>query len=78
MSWNPPERDWKYIRSVSDDLLAALCGRINRECLSILKKNSTSEHDKYLALYRHVKEYGSPTLAVDFVQIHSIVSRNQN
>lgn len=56
MSWNPPERDWQYIRSVSDDLLAALCGRINKECLSILEKNSASEHDKYLALYQHVKK----------------------
>lgn len=56
MQWNPPERDWKYVRSVRDDLLAALCGRVNQESINILKKGSASEHDKYLALYRHVQE----------------------
>lgn len=47
MSWSTPERAWKYIRSVRDDLLEALCGRINTESVNILEERFASEHDKY-------------------------------
>ncbi len=50
------ERDWKYIRSIQDELLSSLCARINREAQAILLDPQSSDHEKYLELYRHVKE----------------------
>lgn len=51
-----PERDWKYMRSIHDEILSALCVRINRKSEAILKNSENSEHEKYLELYRHIKE----------------------
>ena len=56
MSQSTPERDWKYIRTVHDDLLATLCERINRQSADLLATFVGSEHEKYLALYRHVHD----------------------
>ena len=56
MSWSTPEKDWKYIRSIRNDLLEVLCRRINQQSAAILKDSFASEHDKYLALYRHLQE----------------------
>jgi hypothetical protein len=56
MAFSPPERDWKYMRKIKNDLLASLCRRINNESMDILREENASEHDKYLALYRHIKE----------------------
>lgn len=53
---SPPERDWKYFRSVRDELLAALCGRINKESAAILSNPACSEHEKYIALWRHIND----------------------
>ena len=51
-----PERDWKYLRSIEKELLAELCGRINREALEILQAPEVGEHERYLRLYRHYRE----------------------
>ena len=51
-----PEHDWKYMRSVHDALLAALCARINTQSASILAELAGSEHEKYLSLYRHIQD----------------------
>ena len=51
-----PERDWKYMKGIREELLSALCLRINRKAQSIVRANDGSEHDKYLALYGHIKE----------------------
>ncbi len=56
MSRSTPERDWKYMRSVHDDLLATLCERINSQSSAILADFDGSEHDKYLALYQHLQD----------------------
>lgn len=56
MSRSTSERDWKYIRSVHDDLLATLCKRINRQSGDLLADFVGSEHEKYLALYRHIQD----------------------
>ncbi len=56
MTFFSPERDWKYIRKIKNDLLASLCKRINNESMDILREENASEHDKYLALYRHIKK----------------------
>lgn len=51
-----PERDWKYIRSIEKELLAELCGRINRDALEIMQAPEVGEHERYLRLYRHYRE----------------------
>jgi len=51
-----PERDWKYLRSIEQELLAKLCGRINREALEMLQSPAVGEHEGYLRLYRHYRE----------------------
>lgn len=56
MSQRVSERDWKYIRSVSDELLEKLCERINKESTAILNDSSRSAHQKYQALYKHIKD----------------------
>jgi len=56
MATQPPERDWKYMRKVQEDLLATLCERVNGQAMDILKSEANSEHEKYGHLYRHVKE----------------------
>ncbi len=48
MAFSPPERDWKYMRKIENDLLASLCKRINNESMDILREGKGSEHDKYL------------------------------
>ena len=56
MARSTPERDWKYMRSVHDDLLAALCERINKQSADLLAGFAGSEHEKYLTLYRHIQD----------------------
>jgi hypothetical protein len=56
MSRSTPEHDWKYMRSVHDDFLAALCKRINNQSTALLADSVGSEHEKYLALYRHIQD----------------------
>ena len=56
MSRSTPERDWKYIRSVHDDLLATLRERINQQSAALLASFDGTEHEKYLRLYRHIQD----------------------
>jgi hypothetical protein len=51
-----PERDWKYLRSTEKELLAKLCGKINRKALEILQAPEVGEHERYLRLYRHIEK----------------------
>ena len=50
------ERDWKYLRTIHDDLLASLCERINSQSEAILKQGKSSPHKTYLSLYRHIRD----------------------
>jgi len=50
-----PERDWKYMKKVKEELLAALCKRINWQAMDILKSETNSEHERYVRLFRHVR-----------------------
>ena len=54
MATTPPERDWKYMRKVQEDLLATLCERVNGQAMDILKSEANSERERYGRLYRHV------------------------
>ncbi len=51
-----PERDWKYLKKIKSEMLEALCDRINKEARHILEVSAKSEHEKYLSLYRHIKD----------------------
>ncbi|MBE0502973.1 MAG: hypothetical protein IBX46_02495 [Desulfuromonadales bacterium] len=51
-----PEKDWKYLRSVEKDLLSELCRTINQQAAAIVHSGIGSEHDKYLLLYKHLKD----------------------
>ena len=55
MSGVLPEKDWKYLRSIEKELLSDLCGRINRSAAEIVNSAAGSEHEKYLALYKHIE-----------------------
>ncbi len=50
-----PERDWKFMRKIKDDLIASLCERINKQSIAILNKDHGSEHEKCRQLYKHVR-----------------------
>src|ERR1043165_4951475 len=52
-----PERDWKYLRSIKDEMLETLCKRINDEASRIVTSKSGSRHDKYLRLFKHVMDH---------------------
>ncbi len=47
------ERDWKYLRSLLDELLNVLCLRIIGQALEIAARDKENAHQRYLALFRH-------------------------
>ena len=51
-----PVRDWKYMRSIHDEMLASLCDRINIQSEVILKQGRNTPHKTYLDLYRHIQD----------------------
>jgi hypothetical protein len=51
---NIPESDWKYLRDLKGELLDTLCKRINEDASQIIAGQATSQHEKYLRLFRHV------------------------
>ena len=55
MAKSIPERDWKFMKRIKDELLATLCDRINKQAASILSEQGCSEHEKYINLYKHVE-----------------------
>lgn len=58
-----PERDWKYMKKVKEELLADLCKQINGQAMDILKSEANSERERYGRLYRHV--HGSDGIIAD-------------
>lgn len=56
MAGSFPERDWKYLKSIHDEMLFALCGRINQAAVEIVQAKAESEHAKYKRLYKHIQE----------------------
>jgi len=55
MSGSLPEKDWKYLRSIEQELLSELCRKINQKASQVLNSEFESEHKKYLALYKHIE-----------------------
>ena len=56
MAGSTPECDWKYMRTIHDELLECLCKRINRQSAAILEQEDCSQHEQYLTLYRHIQD----------------------
>ena len=50
-----PEKDWKYLRSIEPVLLSELCRKINQRAEDIIRSESGTEHEKYLALSKHIE-----------------------
>lgn len=53
---NIPESDWKYLRTIKDEMLEALCKRINDEASQIVSNKQLSQHERFLHLFRHVMQ----------------------
>jgi len=50
------EKDWKTMRSIKDELLQELCSRINQQSAQILNDAEKTPHERYGALYGHIKD----------------------
>ena len=50
------ERDWKYLGSIRDEMLAALCTRINKRATEIASDSRENPHKRYLKLYRYIQD----------------------
>lgn len=50
-----PERDGKYMRSIHDEIMAALCAKINRQSEIILEQGRATPRKTYRDLYRHLE-----------------------
>ena len=56
MAGSISESDWKYLRSIHDELLVSLCKRINEKTIGILHSKDKTDHEKYLKAYQHIKK----------------------
>ena len=50
------EKDWKYLRSIHDEMLSSLCQRINQKAVEIARAQGESEHAKYLKLFKYIHD----------------------
>jgi hypothetical protein len=50
------ERDWKYLRSIHDEMLYALCLRINEKAVAIANVRTSNPHKQYLELFHHMEK----------------------
>jgi hypothetical protein len=50
------ERDWKYLRSIHDELLHELCSRINGKAVELATAEEKNPHERFQALYRHLQK----------------------
>lgn len=48
---NIPEKDWKYLRKIQNDLLNKACNKIFFEIDSLLKERKANDHGTYLRLW---------------------------
>ena len=52
-----PERDWRLLRSLHRASIDRYCARVLEECATVIRDTKTSSHDRYLQLFRLVKEH---------------------
>jgi O-methyltransferase domain len=50
------ERDWKYLKSIQNELLNRSCERANKESLRILSESSIDSFKRYRRLYDQIKD----------------------
>jgi hypothetical protein len=51
-----PESDWKHLRSIRRGVLDRFCERIMRESAAIMDEAAFSPHERYLRLYRTIRD----------------------
>lgn len=51
----PTERDWKYLRSIQQEMLNDLCSRILRKAVEIANEEEDAPRQRYHALFKHIK-----------------------
>ena len=51
-----PERDWRYLQSIKQELLDQLCQRINEKAAAIIAGPGGTSHEKSLRLYKHLQQ----------------------
>ncbi|MES2693534.1 MAG: hypothetical protein V4773_08680 [Verrucomicrobiota bacterium] len=51
-----PERDWKYLRCIHDEMLETLSQRMNDELRAVLARTDISENEKRGEIYDLVKK----------------------
>ena len=49
-------RDWKYMRTIHDELLNELCSRILTKDVEIAAAEQKRPHQRFLALYDHLRK----------------------
>lgn len=52
MSKSVPEKDWKLLRSVKDELLESACDRILIKLQSLIDKKNDNKHQIYLKIWK--------------------------
>ncbi len=60
-----PERDWKHLRALHPVALDRYCTRILQESGAVIADSPASPHERYLRLYRLLRERNS-TMATAF------------
>jgi len=50
-----PERDWKHLRTVHRAALERYCARALADCASVTGNQSSTAHERFLALFRLVQ-----------------------
>lgn len=53
---NIPERDWKHLRVVHRAALERYCERVLDECTSAAADPSRTAHERYLALFKLIRD----------------------
>ncbi len=51
-----PERDWKQIKKIKEDVLALVCENIFQRTESISEKRCGREHEAYLEFWKVIQE----------------------
>lgn len=50
------EREWRLLRSLHDTVLNRYCARVLEECGALARDASASPHERYLRLFRMLRE----------------------
>ena len=78
-----PESDWKIFRTVREVALDRYCARVLDECAAVIRDTRTTNHERYLRLYRTLHErdddlasafndFRRSTAIIQLTQIHRL------